>query len=237
MAAPYFIWKSVDSRTFGIWVSQYPDIVRPQERVNHLTIAGRAGQLTTTEGEDIYEPITLQMRIQLTSSRSNWQNIIDWLSGDSLLVLGRRPNRAYTARLVSEVAFTKYSNDIAEATLEFEAEPFTQSYPTEDPVVVDVSESPYTFYNNTDTIAYPIISLYGTGEVTVTVNDNTLTIADISNDAILDCGALMATDALGANILDSTTGDFFNLRKGLNTVSWTGDVTGITIQPKWRWLG
>ena len=54
MAQSYFIWKSRDCRTMGVKLSGPVPIVRPEERVEHIVIPGRAGELTQVEGENIF---------------------------------------------------------------------------------------------------------------------------------------------------------------------------------------
>ena len=50
-----FTWKGTSSSTKGIKLQEMPPIIRPQERVEHVTIPGRPGDVTLTEGDDIYE--------------------------------------------------------------------------------------------------------------------------------------------------------------------------------------
>ena len=46
----YFIFKGMDSRTMDVRMSGPAPIVRGEERVSHVTIPGRPGELTLTEG-------------------------------------------------------------------------------------------------------------------------------------------------------------------------------------------
>ena len=50
MALHYLIWKGTNSRTKYIRVRNRMPIIQPQERVNHITIPGREGELTQVEG-------------------------------------------------------------------------------------------------------------------------------------------------------------------------------------------
>ena len=54
MGQSYFIWKNKDCRSMGVRLSGPVSIVRPEERVNHVQIPGRSGDLTETEGENIF---------------------------------------------------------------------------------------------------------------------------------------------------------------------------------------
>ena len=50
----YFVWNNIDSRTMGLISKAHAPIVRPEERVQHVAIPGRSGDLTELEGNDIY---------------------------------------------------------------------------------------------------------------------------------------------------------------------------------------
>jgi len=230
MAYPYFIWRDVDSRSMGVWVAQYPSRVRAAERVNRVTIPGRAGQLTLSEGEAVYEPIDLQMRLQ-TLHKNDFERLNEWLSGSGLLVLGREPNRAYQAQIIEEVSFDKTSNDFADATIRFTAEPFKRYFPLELP---DVLTDAGTVINSGDVPAKPLIVIEGSGEIALTVGDNTLTVKDVEDDVTIDCDACLVYDIDG-NMMDKTSGDFPVLEVGANSVSWTGTVTSVTVTKNTRW--
>ena len=65
MGQSFFIWKGADCRSKGVTVAAPAQIVRGEERVSHVTIPGRAGELTLTEGDDIYQSYIQTMTIQV----------------------------------------------------------------------------------------------------------------------------------------------------------------------------
>ena len=52
MPQSYFIWNGKDCRSMGIIMRGPAAIVRPEERVQHVEIPGRSGDLTELEGEN-----------------------------------------------------------------------------------------------------------------------------------------------------------------------------------------
>ena len=54
MGQSFFIWKNIDCRAMGVRLAGPAAIIRPEERVQHVTIPGRSGDLTTLEGENVY---------------------------------------------------------------------------------------------------------------------------------------------------------------------------------------
>ena len=55
----WFEWNGVRCTESGIYVSDQPSITMQQERSTQTKIPGRPGSLTTLEGDDIYDDLTL----------------------------------------------------------------------------------------------------------------------------------------------------------------------------------
>ena len=95
---PYFIWKNIDSRTMGIWVSELPAPTRAAERTHQVEIPGRAGTLTLREGDNVHVGYLKDTRITVAAD-ADFAAILDWLSGDGEVVFSNEPDRAYLAHL------------------------------------------------------------------------------------------------------------------------------------------
>ena len=70
MAKRYFIWNGVSSADMDIVMNDRVPIVRPEERVNHITIPGRAGELTQVEGENIFNSYIQSVEISIREKRT-----------------------------------------------------------------------------------------------------------------------------------------------------------------------
>ncbi|MDR1628041.1 MAG: hypothetical protein LBR79_04635 [Oscillospiraceae bacterium] len=88
-------------------------------------------------------------------------------------------------------------------------------------------------------ISKPIITLTGSGTLEISVNgfaqfeydfenDDHVTIDSMLEDAYLDTIANLKNRQM--------IGEFPTLKPGINTITWTGTLTHIVIQPKSRWL-
>ncbi|MEF9974902.1 MAG: hypothetical protein RR893_13365 [Clostridia bacterium] len=55
----YFKFKGIDSRDFGIVVTNYPPVVIPVEKTKLVEIPGRSGSLTMLEGPDVYKTVSV----------------------------------------------------------------------------------------------------------------------------------------------------------------------------------
>ena len=93
--------------------------------------------------------------------------------------------------------------------------------------------------NNGNTISKPKITIYGAGTIALSLNG-----AQIFNIALADEGHITIDsaqmEAYKNGILKNrlVTGDYDNfvLQVGRNTLSWSGDVTGVSIENYSRWI-
>lgn len=231
MTPSYFIWNGKDSEQMGLWVSQYPDRVRAEERMTQVAVPSRSGRFYLSEGTAIYEPISIYIRVQCRAD-IDLEPLNDWLSGEGVLVLGYEPNRCYKARVIQEVDFGKISNDLLEGQIRFECDPFKKAYPTEKKITLTAAG---TVENKGTVPAYPVIKITGDGDISLTCNGIPFAITDMDTSVTLDSGARIALDDDGANCLEKTSGTFPVLQRGMNQIGWTGDVTSVEITRNQRW--
>lgn len=83
MARSYFIWNGTDCRSMGIMLQGPVPIIRPEERVNHVEIPGRSGDLTELEGEEdepIYNSYIQTVTLQVPGGY-RVREVFNWLKG------------------------------------------------------------------------------------------------------------------------------------------------------------
>lgn len=92
-----------------------------------------------------------------------------------------------------------------------------------------------TIFNPSTANAKPIIKIYGTGTINLTVNSTAITLTNVVDYVTID-GQLM--DCYKGTILKNgdMVGDFPILTVGTNTINWSGTVIKIEIQGNWRYL-
>ena len=233
MARYWFKWNGVSSATKGIIMNAAPQIVKPEERVSHVTIPGRAGDLTVTEGDDIYESYIQTIGVGV-SSAAQVSVVENWLKGNGKLILSSQPSLEQQARVIGAVTLDKHSRNSAWWTgdIQFYCEPIKHDVSES---VVDITSSGTTLNNPGDMTAYPLITVIGSGAITVTAGGKTLSIPDCTSGWVIDSEnewILSGTTPQG----NVCSGSFPVLTKGANTVSWTGSVTKLTITPRFRYL-
>ena len=92
-----------------------------------------------------------------------------------------------------------------------------------------------TAASGTAPYAEPLLTVYGSGDITLMVGTTIVELEDISSSIVIDC-ALKEAYLGNALMNDHMAGDFPVLKPGANAVSWSGTVTRVVIQPNWRYL-
>ena len=227
-----FTWNGTNCRTKGIRLQAMPEIIRPEERVNHVMIPGRAGELTQTEGEDIYNSYiqTIPMAVY---SEASVREVENWLRGDGYVTFSGQPTLKQKARVINAVTFTKHgrNSNYWNGEVQFYCEPIKRST-TETNIEITTSGTSVT--NPGDLKAFPKIAITGSGLVTVAVGGRTLTIPDCVSGWIIDCENEWILQG-NTPLIGVCSGAFPILNTGNNVVTFTG-ATKLTITPNWRYL-
>lgn len=221
---PWFVWKNKNSLgDFGLWINKLPPIVRAPERVQEIVIPGRAGSLTMTEGDDIYDGYMKECIVIIPNDRP-LQPILAWLRGTGEVVFCNEPDFAYEARIASEVSFERIDNNFLQATIQFAVKPYKKRVHEEPAITITTSG---TIRNPGDVASKPIVTV--TGGTTVTIAGKAMTFGG-SGTVIVDCENRIVTQN-NAMFTGTVTGEFWTLPVGESSI--TGNCT---IQPKWRWV-
>ena len=228
-----FTWKGVSCTTKGIRLQEMPQIIRPEERIEHVTIPGRAGEVTLTEGDDIYNSYIQSIPL-IVDSAADVAAAEQWLRGSGYLTLSSQSNRKQMARVINSVEFKKHSRNSSwwEATVQFYCDPLKESTSSS---TVDVTSSGTTVNNPGDVISRPLITVVGSGNVTVTIGGKTISITGLVSGWKIDSDLQWVLDGTTPK-QGVYTGSFPVFNPGNNTVAWTGSITKLTIDGRWRYL-
>lgn len=229
----WFLWKGQKCTELGIHVSEQPPITIPSERATFTNVPGRSGSLTTLEGDDVYDDLLLTATCFI-SAPSRIPEITAWLRGSGTVTFANRQGGFYHARIVNQISFEKIlrGNPHRSFAVNFRCKPFWYANDVQ-PITLTTSG---TFITNPGSVfSEPVITVYGSGEVTLMVG-MTITELEITDKITLDTPLMEAY--VGATSMNNCmSGDFPVLLLGQNAVSWTGSVTKVEIQPNWRYLG
>ena len=228
-----FTWNGVSSTSEGIRIREMPQIVRPEERVNHIVIPGRSGELTETEGTDIYNSYIQTVPIAV-DSLAHVKDIEWWLRGDGYVSFCNESNRKQRARVINAVTFQKHSKNSSwyEAEVQFYCSPLKEQLSESS---VEITTSGGTITNPGDVESRPLITIIGSGDITIRINDRALVLEGVVSGWKVDSDLEWVID--GTTPLSGVcSGDFPRIRTGESAVQWTGNVTKLIILPRWRYL-
>lgn len=234
MGKIYFIWNNTDCRVKNIRLAESIPIIRPEERIKHIQIPGRDGDLTQLEGEDIYNPYIQTASIQVMGAE-NVQDVYKWLRGSGYITFHGEPNRKQKARVIGAVTLKKFSNNIDTwvGETQFYCDPLKEAVTTE--ADIEVTESGTTVNNPGDVASRPLIEITGSGDITISIGGNALILTDVESGTVIDSDMQLVTKN-GIALLDIYTGKFPILQPGENTIQFTGNISKLTITPRWRYL-
>lgn len=234
MAVRYwFKWNGVRSDAKNIVINEAPQIIKGEERIQHVTIPGRSGELTLTEGEDVFQSYIQSLSIAVHGA-ANVPAVERWLKGAGRLTMSSQGGLEQDARVIGSLELRKHSRNLDWWTgdVQFYCAPYKYSVSEE---AITVTSSGTTVTNPGDLTSYPLIEVTGSGAVTISAGGNTLVIPDLTTGWTIDSEnewILNGTTPIGG----VCSGEFPLLKAGSNTVAWTGSVTKLVIVPRFRYL-
>lgn len=224
------IWRGVDSSTIeGLIICELPPITKPKMRVQETTIDGVDGSIIEELG---YESYDKSLKIGLTYN-FDVDKIIKYFTGEGQVVFSNESDKYYNAKIIERIDYERLLR-FKEATVKFRVQPFKYKL---NESAITLTESG-TVTNVGLEYSKPIMKITGSGTVEVLVNGLaifTYTFPENETEVIIDSEK---EDAYLGTVLKNRTmtGEFPRLLDGENTISWSGNVTSIVVEPKSRWL-
>jgi phage-related protein len=158
--------------------------------------------------------------------------IATYFRGAGRLELPNRPDGYYEARVVNQIPFAKIlrGNSPRTFTVNFRCKPFLHLYSGETEETVNSGDF---LHNPTGIQSKPLITITGSGDITLLVGTQIIQLNGIEDGIVLDSEL---QEAYWENTLknSSMTGEFPVLGEGNTAVSWTGgSVSEVKITPRW----
>lgn len=236
----YFVFNGVNSRDRGIFLDAAPVLMRGKERVTDVTVLGRAGTLTLTEGSDIYEPYTVGV---LMRAREPQGTLYKWLRGDGYITFSTEPERKQKCRVVNQTQFKRVSRNLNwyEGTVQFLCQPLKEALHEQSYAL----SAGATVRNTGDVTERPVLTLTGaSGDVNVGFYQDgaidVFTIADLDaayGGVVIDSENRMVTSLDGSTLLTNlSSGEFPTIEPGAATLRISGSYGTVTIGRRERWL-
>ncbi|PYE95041.1 phage tail protein [Bacillus sp. 196mf] len=217
-------------RDYLLCMVERPDIPTAKEKIEFIEVPGReTGSLTKKNG---YEDVTFKIDFNLLEDyniKSLLRRIKAWLLNAKTLSF--TDDNVY--RKIKSVEIGSIANEIEEYgqfEVTFVADPF--EYAILQPLEITKTT---TLVNSGTKYSLPKITIFGSGSITVTINDVSFLIKNVNSSVVIDSElkeAYSNTTPMNSNMI----GNFPTFFEGANTIKWTGTVTKLQIDPRWRYL-
>ena len=226
------IINNQNTKTLGFALVGRPSIPSANKRYESTEVEGRDGSLTRFLGyEDLKFSLNFNILFQ-TDIKQKLREIKGVFATAGTLSFDDAPNFYYKIKQ-AQISETE---SVIKASGVFSVEFIAEPYEYETSATGNYSVKSFMIANKTTTTALPVIKIYGTGTVVLNINGRGITITGLTSDITLDSELQEAYTGLTTNMNSSMNGEFPVLKIGSNTITWTGTVTKVEIDPKWRWL-
>jgi len=223
----YFIFNNISSEDY-LMVNKLPPVIKAQKDIKKIEVEGRDGFLTQDNGT--YKSIVKPVECTIFNSE-DIDFICSWLDGSADVIFSNEPDKIYKATIINQVPFEKIAATFHKLIIQFDCQPHKYSVEN-DPIILTIAQ---TIFNPTNTSSKPIIKIYGNGNINLNVNSNVVNLTNVSGYVTINSELVDAyKDTLLFN--NSMNGEFPELIKGNNIISWNGAVTKVEILTNWRWI-
>lgn len=228
------IWKNIESQTIsGLIICELPPITKPKMRTSIIQIDGRDGDIVEDLG---YESYTKIVKIGLTKNY-DLNKIIKYFTGSGDLILSNEPDKIYKCKIIDKVDYEKLLR-FKTATVKFHTQPFKYSNIEKECELEITDETSLKVENIGLEVSKPIITLVGSGTVSITVNNSTVfnyTFPENETEVVIDS---QEEEAYFNGVYKNRNmiGIFPNFEPGENEISWSGSLYKIKIEVKSRWI-
>lgn len=241
-----FVWKGLSAHDdFGIEVMAIGSDVIAERRDETQVVPGRSGVLHSQDGA--VEEVEKQLAIYLPYSQQGrtvaaMQQIRAWLRGYGALALSNEPGRYRMAYITDQIVLDPIVEGFEDrdGTIIFRIRPYLYHAQA---AAVTLTESAI-IANPGDAPAAPRITVNGSGDIDLMINDQTVLLNGLAGQIILDCDAQEAYGYDDANppklvnLNGSMAGDFPILPTGDILINFAlhedATLDSIIVEPRWR---
>lgn len=216
------------SLSMNLFLEEYPSIPISTEDYEEVEVDGRSGNLIINKGTYPDKKIPFTFTILSPQIEVDFERVYEWLTEieDNRLVFGRE-DRCYRVKKVIFGNIQKEFKSIGEFNVTFLCEPFTEDLT---PITNEIISNNFKIYYSGNAPGDTLIKIYGSGNIQLTINGETMQIKNVSSYVEIDSYLMQVRNQDKTSKDRDTLGDFTLLEKGENTISYTGTVTKIVIE-------
>ena len=205
-----------------------PEKISPKRRDETFTVPGRHGNLTTTDGA--FESYIRSTEF-IVKDKKKIDEICAHFKGSGWLIFSSEPDRKYKARVANQIEFSHIIRRFKRFVVEFEIQPF--GYDVFEQTLVKTA--PFSLFNIGTVDSEPLITIFGTGNITLYVNNQSISLKEIAGSITIDSEMQNAYNG-AASMNNKMSGNFPILSLGENHITWLGNITKLEIRPNWRYI-
>lgn len=217
-------------RNYHLCMVDRPNIPTAKKKIEFIEVNGREnGALTKEKG---YEDVTFTVEFNILEDfniKPLIRKIKAWIMKAKTLSF----TDDYVYRKIKSVEIGDIDNQIEEYgkfQVTFIADPY--EYSIEQPFSIT---TPVTFVNQGTLHSLPKLTIYGTGDITTQVNGISFQVKGVNTFVIVDSDLMECyKDTTPMN--DKMIGKFPVFKEDENTISWTGNVSRVDIETRWRYI-
>ena len=228
------IIDNVFATQHNLYIVNRVNIPVSQKEIETISIAGRNGTLTKELGF-LDRSITVNFNFKTRNRNDNMskkiRNITSLLLNAKKISFTDDKEVYYKVKAVSISDIERNLRVLGSFSATFTVDPFAYYSPNSKILLTNHSK----IYNIGTYESEPHIKVFGTCNATLNINNKELTLKDIDGFIEID-SELKETfkDSVSKN--DKKVGEYPLFLIGENTISWTGNVTKVEIEPRWRFL-
>lgn len=253
-----FIINGVYSEDVGAVIQTRPVLNSPRRKVAFEESYGYSGSLPYDE--EAYENTELELILYVAGGSATHNREIVYHLFDSGryidLILYSDPTKIYKVMLVEPPSFESryYMGEGVSCNMKLSVLPYKQL--VNSPYIT--TAEPIEMYNPTLWHSKPTMAIYGSGDITLYVNDSEFKLRSVTDDVIVNASIGNSYQAKKTQTAEGAVYDLERLEHspeelipmnhkvysrvypsfspGVNFLTWTGTVHRVDILPKWRTL-
>ena len=227
-----FIFNSTNSKDLNVVVLEGPPTEINNEEYEEVEVEGRSGKLIIKKGTypDLNKKFIVSLLVDETEDIYNLQDdITNWLFDikDNKLIYDDLFKCYLVKRVICSEILTSFE-ELGDFEIEFICEPFKYLV---DERYINPKNNSNIYYQGTAP-GEPNIKIYGSGNIQLTINDETVQINNVNQYVELDSKLLLCLNSDKTSKSRDMIGHFPLLTRGSNTISWTGSISKVEILPR-----
>ena len=235
MTVEYFEYLGKKSSDFGLLIDADISFASPQVKGEYVDVAGTDGELFVGDGKLSNVKKSFPVFLENPRTQTVATDVSNWLKSSlktwNPLYFSGDPNYMYEAIYTDEYDIDANVESYGKTVLTFTVKPtkFLKSGLT-------AITAPSNLTNPTQRDAKPIIIIKGTGNITLKIGAETLTLKSVDGGVVIDCLKQTVTNLTGtAPAWDKVTSyPLPVIKPGKQTVLTTGTITELKITPRYE---